>query len=117
MDYNRYDAMLSNHKQITEEGWFAGGIWGWRGMIPYNTYTVNTMTPALDACEKNGTENIIMCLWGDDGNECSRYFELPLGRVELAEYLCVNRSALTRELVKMKEDGLIDYDKNTFRML
>lgn len=77
MDYNRYDAMLSNHKQITSESWFAGGIWGWRGMIPYNTYTVNTMTPALDACEKNGTENIIMCLWGDDGNECSRYFELP----------------------------------------
>lgn len=47
----------------------------------------------------------------------SRYFEIPLGRVELAEYLCVDRSALTRELVKMKEDGLIDYDRNCFRML
>ena len=47
----------------------------------------------------------------------TRYFEVPMGRVELAEYLCVDRSALTRELAKMKEDGLIDYDKNTFRML
>ena len=47
----------------------------------------------------------------------SRYFEIPLGRVELAEYLCVDRSALTRELSKMKEDGLIDYDKNCFRIL
>lgn len=47
----------------------------------------------------------------------SRYFEIPLGRVELAEYLCVDRSALTRELAKMKEDGLIDYDRNCFRML
>ena len=47
----------------------------------------------------------------------TRYFEIPLGRVELAEYLCVDRSALTRELAKMKEDGLIDYDKNCFRML
>lgn len=47
----------------------------------------------------------------------NRYFEIPLGRVELAEYLCVDRSALTRELVKMKEDGLIDYDRNCFRML
>ena len=46
----------------------------------------------------------------------SRYFEIPLGRVELAEYLCVDRSALTRELAKMKEDGLIDYDKNCFRL-
>ncbi len=47
----------------------------------------------------------------------SRYFEIPLGRVELAEYLCIDRSALTRELVKMKEDGIIDYDRNCFRML
>ncbi len=47
----------------------------------------------------------------------TRYFEVPLGRVELAEYLCVDRSAMTRELAKMKEDGLIDYDKNCFRML
>lgn len=46
----------------------------------------------------------------------SRYFEIPLGRIELAEYLCADRSALTRELTKMKEEGLIDYDKNCFRI-
>lgn len=46
----------------------------------------------------------------------SRYFEIPLGRVELAEYLCVDRSALTRELAKMKDEGLIDYDRNCFRL-
>lgn len=47
----------------------------------------------------------------------TRYLQIPLGRVELAEYLCVDRSALTRELVKMKDDGLIDYDQNCFRIL
>lgn len=47
----------------------------------------------------------------------SRYFELSLSRVALAEYLCVDRSALTRELAKMKQEGLIDYDKNCFRIL
>ena len=47
----------------------------------------------------------------------TRYVESPLGRVELAEYLCVDRSALTRELAKMKDDGLIDYDKNCFKIL
>ena len=47
----------------------------------------------------------------------SRYFEIPLGRVELAEYLCVDRSALTRELAKMRDEGLIDYDRNCFRIL
>lgn len=44
-------------------------------------------------------------------------FTIPMGRLELADYLCVNRSALTRELSNMKKDGLLDYDKNTFRLL
>ena len=47
----------------------------------------------------------------------SRYFEIPMGRVEWAEYLCADRSALTRELARMKDDGLIDYDRNCFRLL
>ena len=45
------------------------------------------------------------------------YFEVPLGRVELADYLCADRSALTRELSNMKAEGLIDYDRNVFRIL
>lgn len=47
---------------------------------------------------------------------CSEKFESSLGRIELADYLCVDRSALTRELSRMKTDGLLDYDKNTFSM-
>ncbi len=47
----------------------------------------------------------------------SDYFELPSGRVEMADYLCADRSALTRELNMMKKDGLIDFDKNTFRII
>ncbi len=44
-------------------------------------------------------------------------FDIPLSRVELAEYLCVDRSAMSRELMKMKQDGLIEYEKNRFTML
>lgn len=47
----------------------------------------------------------------------SRYFKIPLGRTELAGYLCADRSALTRELANMKAEGLIDFDKNLFRIL
>jgi len=39
---------------------------------------------------------------------------IPLDREELANYLCVDRSALSHELSKMKNDGLIEYDRNTF---
>ena len=46
----------------------------------------------------------------------SEYFEIPLGRIELAEYLCADRSALTRELNTMKAEGILDFDKNMFRL-
>lgn len=62
-------------------------------------------------------EKLLAYLSSQAQSHNSRYFEIPLGRTELAEYLCVDRSALTRELVKMRDDGLIDYDKNCFRIL
>jgi len=46
-----------------------------------------------------------------------RVFSIPYDRTALAEYLHVERSALSRELSAMKRDGLIDYHKNTFRLL
>jgi CRP-like cAMP-binding protein len=39
---------------------------------------------------------------------------IPFNREELADYLCVERSALSHELAKMKKDGLIEYKKNRF---
>lgn len=47
----------------------------------------------------------------------SREIVLPLDREAMANYLNVERSALSRELSRMKEDGLIDYRKNVFRLL
>lgn len=44
----------------------------------------------------------------------SKYITLPLRRTEMARFLSVNRSAMTRELSAMRDEGLIDYDKNTF---
>ena len=47
----------------------------------------------------------------------SRTFILPINRNIMAEYLNVERSALSRELSRMKKDGLIDYHKNSFKLL
>ena len=43
-------------------------------------------------------------------------FTIPYSREELAAYLCVNRSALSRELSLMQEEGLITFQKNHFRL-
>lgn len=40
---------------------------------------------------------------------------LPLNRNEFAEYLNVDRSALSRELSQLKKEGIIDFDKNIFK--
>ena len=67
--------------------------------------------------QKTLREKILAYLSIQAQQQNARYFELPLGRTELAEYLCADRTALARELGKMKNEGLIDYDKNMFRIL
>lgn len=47
----------------------------------------------------------------------NRSFIIPLDRNAMAEYLNVDRSALSRELTRMKKDGLIDFYKNSFKLL
>ena len=44
-------------------------------------------------------------------------FTLPFDREGMASYLGADRSALSRELSKMKKEGLIDYYKSSFRIL
>ena len=44
-------------------------------------------------------------------------FEVPYNREQMADYLCVNRSALSRELSKMEKDGIIRYNRNRFEIL
>ena len=67
--------------------------------------------------KKTLREKIATYLLQEASKQQSLYFDIPLGRVQLAEYLCVDRSALTRELNTMKAEGYIDFDKNTFRVL
>jgi len=47
----------------------------------------------------------------------SSRFVIPLDRQELADYLCVERSAMSAELSKMKKAGLIACRKNEFEIL
>ncbi len=49
--------------------------------------------------------------------QSSRTFAIPLDRKAMAEYLNADRSALSRELARMQQDGLIDYHKNNFKLL
>ncbi len=52
-------------------------------------------------------------------SDCSHGSEtvsIPLDRRRMGEFLDINRTALSRELSRMKDDGLIDYKKNNFTL-
>lgn len=67
--------------------------------------------------KKTLREKILAYLDNQALEQHSKSFTIPLGRLELAEYLCADRSALTRELSYMERDGLIRYSKNYFHIL
>ena len=48
--------------------------------------------------------------------EPDRPFEIPMTLSKLAEYLCVDRSAMMRELKAMKKDGILDSTQRTFTL-
>lgn len=43
-------------------------------------------------------------------------FTIPFNRQQLADYLNLDRSALSKELGKMKRDGILEYKKNYFKL-
>lgn len=44
-------------------------------------------------------------------------FTIPFNRQQLADYLNVDRSAMSNELSKMKADCILDFEKNSFQLL
>ena len=47
----------------------------------------------------------------------SNPFTIPYSRQQLADYLCVDRSALSHELSKLRDEGMIKFHKNQFELL
>ena len=68
-------------------------------------------------CKKTLRSKILAYLEQEARNKQSHQFTIPFNRTDLANYLDADRSALTRELARMKDEGIIDYTKNTFTLL
>jgi len=61
-------------------------------------------------------EKVLTYLTREAEKQNRHAFFIHLNRNAMAEYLDVDRSALSRELSWMKRDGLIDYEKNWFEL-
>ncbi len=61
-------------------------------------------------------EKLISYLSEQSQIQKSSLITLKFNRQELADYLSVERSAMTKELTRMKNDGLIDFDGRAFKL-
>ena len=76
------------------------------------------LTEKIEITSKSSLrEKILAYLSIESRRNGSTRFTVPLNRTEMADYLCTNRSALSRELTKMKNDGIIDYENKSFHIL
>lgn len=66
--------------------------------------------------QKNIRSKILTYLHNESEKCNNSKFIIPLNRIELADYLSINRSALSRELKHMKDEGIINFDKNYFEL-
>ena len=41
---------------------------------------------------------------------------VPFNRAEMASYLCINRTCLSRELSLMQQEGILSFEHNTFTL-
>ncbi|MBQ7759869.1 MAG: Crp/Fnr family transcriptional regulator [Acidaminococcaceae bacterium] len=68
-------------------------------------------------CKKTLRGKIYAYLEQESDNVGSKRFVIPFSRTDLANYLDADRSALTRELARMRDEGMIAFEKNTFEIL
>ena len=72
----------------------------------------------LGHMSKRSTREKLISYLSEEANRqnCS-YFTIPYNRQQLADFLSVDRSAMSNELCKMRDEGLLEFDKNQFRLL
>jgi len=67
--------------------------------------------------KRNTREKILAYLSAIAKQKGTNDFTIPFNRQELADFLCVERSAMSAELSRMQRDGLIEYSRSHFRLL
>lgn len=72
----------------------------------------------MDHISRRSTrEKLISYLSSEAVRTGSGSFEIPLNRQQLADFLSVDRSAMSAELGRMRDEGLIQFEKNHFTLL
>ncbi len=67
--------------------------------------------------KRSTREKLISYLSEEATRQNSGRFQIPFNRQQLADFLSVDRSAMSNELCKMRDEGLLEFNKNNFQLL
>ncbi len=67
--------------------------------------------------KRSTREKLISYLSEQAKKHNSAKFTIPFNRQQLADFLSVDRSAMSNELCKMRDEGLLEFEKNSFKLL
>lgn len=71
----------------------------------------------LNHMSKRSTREKLISYLSEEARRQQRAcFTIPFNRQQLADYLSVDRSAMSNELCKMRDEGLLTFDRNTFTL-
>ena len=77
-----------------------------------------TLTQKIGHMGKRTTREKILSYLSEQAKKAGgESFTIPLNRQEMADYLAVDRSAMSKELGRLKEEGQISFHKNQFQLL
>ncbi len=75
------------------------------------------LTKKMEHMAKKTTREKLLSYLSDQSLKCaSPSFEIPFNRQQLAEYLAVDRSAMSNELSKLQKEGYLTFQKNHFHL-
>ncbi|NLC97211.1 MAG: Crp/Fnr family transcriptional regulator [Erysipelotrichaceae bacterium] len=76
------------------------------------------LTRKMEYLSKRSIKDKLLSYLSDEAmNNKSNKFYIPYNRQELADFLGVDRSALSSELSKLKAEGILNFNKNYFELL
>ena len=67
--------------------------------------------------KRSTREKLISYLSEETKRQNSASFTIPFNRQQLADFLSVDRSAMSNELCKMRDEGMLEFNKNQFKLL
>jgi len=89
-----------------------------RNMLQLLSDKTRILSERVEVLSQRSIRDKLMCYFMQlAAGKNSNTFELPFTMMDFADFLSVNRSAMVRELGKMKEEGLIQVEKRIVTLL